>query len=254
MHNKKDIAIQSFGDFLSPKVLFASIVSFTITIGIMIIALIFAFDNLASLQNLIVNFFNEIEINFIEKIQEYQFIEFILKHKIMMIIIHYLFIFGFGILLYYLFFMIYSFIISFFIFIFIGYIHKKYYSDIELKGINIFSIIFFYFKTILITLILFIVLIPSYFIPAINFLIFLPLYYFFHKTIVFDVSSIINNTKEYKKIKNVNWGELKAKTSFCFLISLIPIIGILVYPFYIIFIGHYIFNETKELRFIDSFK
>jgi hypothetical protein len=254
MHNKKDIVIQSFGDFLSPKVLFVSTISFAITVGIITIALFFVFDNLLSLQNLILNLFNEIEINFIEKIQEYQFVEFILKHKIMMLVIHYLFIFGFGILIYYIFFIIYSLIISFFIFIFIGYIHKKYYSDIELKGINIFSILFFYFKTILITLILFILLIPSYFIPAVNFLIFLPLYYFFHKTIVFDVSSIINNTKEYKKIKNVNWVELKAKTSFCFLISLIPIIGVLAYPFYIIFIGHYIFIETKELRFADSFK
>ena len=109
-------------------------------------------------------------------------------------------------------------------------------------------------KTIIVTLILFFVLSPTYFIPALNFLIFLPFYYFFHKTIVFDVSSVINNAKEYKKIKKLNWVELKGKTLFCFLITLIPIIGMLVYPFYVIFIGHYIFNETRELRFVDSFR
>lgn len=72
--------------------------------------------------------------------------------------------------------------------------------------------------------------------------------------LVFDVSSNINTAKEYRKIRKLKWGELKAHTTFCFLLILIPILGVLLYPYYIIYTGHYILHETKTLRYEDDFQ
>jgi len=250
---KQNNMLQAFDDFMSSRVLLLSMFSLFITIGIIFSSLYLVFDNVGELKDLIPTVFSNALQVILQKIEDYAFLSFILEHKILMSTFHYLVYFGLGIVAYYLFFAIYAFVISFFNVRLIKYIQEKYYPHIELKGIGIVPTIFFYVKTITVVLVLFIVLSPSYIIPAINILIFLPIYYFFHKTIVFDVSSVINTSKEYKKIKYVNWAELKTRTGFCFLLTLIPIVGILLYPYYILYLGHYFMEETKELRYSNDF-
>jgi len=256
MHNKQDILKRSIGDFFSPVVLFVNILSFFIAIGLLYIIYLLLIHNSNSLQLFDINIdsITTYENEFIEKINEYPFLKIILEHEIIMFVFHYLFLFGFGVVLYYIFFILFSTLVGFFSFLFVGYVYKKYYPDIELKGMNIFVTVLFYIKTIVITLMLFILLSPMYIIPGLNLFILFPIYYFFHKTVVFDVSSIINNIQEYKQIKKVKWGELKEKTVFCFLLSLIPFLGVIIYPFYIIYISHYIFNETQQLRYAQNFR
>lgn len=238
---------------MSPKVIFISLISFFITVAIIVFSLMLIFENIGGIQDIFPEaskWVNEI----IGDLEQYPLLAFILEHKIMMTIFHYIMYFGLGILAYYIFFAVYAIVISFFATIIVKHIQKKHYHNVKLKGIGLFSTGFFYIKTIIITAILFIVLLPAYFIPVLNILIFLPIYYFFHKTLVFDVSSVINTSSEYKKIKRVNWGELKGYTAFCFLITFIPIVGILAYPYYIIYVGHYLFKETGELRHTDAFR
>jgi hypothetical protein len=245
--------LQAFDDFMSPKILFISLLGIIITLGVVFLVLSIVFEYSGKVTGLLPIVFTSIVQDLFEKIDTYPFLSFILEHKLLMSIFHFLLYLGIGVVIYYMFFTIYAFIISFFNTYFIHYIQKRYYVDVKLKGMNILSSLFFYVKTILITLILFIVLLPTYFIPVANILIFLPIYYFFHKTIIFDVSSVINDSREYKIIKRINWSELKAHTGFCFMLTLVPFFGILLFPYYILYLGHYIMQETKELRYVNDF-
>lgn len=248
----QNILLQSLNDFMSPKVIIISIISFIITVSIILISLFILFDNSGSIKDTIPEVFMWID-EILVSIESYPFLSFILKHELAMILFRYLLYFGFGIVGYYIFFGIYGIVISFFAPMLIRHIQKRHNSTIELKGIGTLSTIFFYIKTIIVTIVLFVALSPAYLIPGLNILIFLPLYYFFHKALVFDVSSVINTSKEYKRIKRANWSELKGYTGLCFLITLVPIIGVLAYPFYIIYVGHFMLKETEELRHTDSF-
>ena len=245
--------LQAFDDFMSPKMLLVSLLSILITISTIFLFLSFVFDYSGEVTKLIPTVFSSMVQDVFEKLETYPFLSFILEHKFLMSMFHFFVYLGAGVVIYYIFFTIYAFIISFFNTFFIQYIQNKYYENVELKGMNILTSVFFYIKAILGTLVLFIVLSPTYLIPAINILIFLPIYYFFHKTLVFDVSSVINNSKEYKQIKRANWGELKARTGFCFMLTLIPLFGILLYPYYVLYLGHYMMQETKELRYVNDF-
>lgn len=238
---------------MSPKVIFISIISFLITIAIILFSATLIFENIGEIKDILPEASKWVD-ELISNLEEYSLLAFLLEHKIMMTVFHYIMYFGLGILAYYIFFGVYSIVISFFATILIRHIQKKHYPDVQLKGIGLLPTGFFYIKTIIITVILFIVLLPTYFIPGLNILIFLPIYYFFHKTLVFDISSVINTSSEYKRIKSVNWGELKGYTGLCFLMTLVPIIGILAYPYYIIYVGHYLLKETGELRHTDTFR
>jgi len=250
---KQNYMFQAFDDFLSAKVLLLSFISLLLTLAIISLSLYLLFDTIGELKYSIPTAFTVVANIILQKIENYPFLAFILEHKIMMTILHFLVYFGLGIMSYYVFFTVYAFVISFFNVVLIRHIQKKYYPNIELRGMCIMHTIIFYVKTMAIFLLLFIVLSPAYIIPAINILIFVPIYYFFHKTIVFDVSSVINTSKEYKKLKRVNWAELKSKTGFCFLLTLVPVVGILLYPYYILYIGHYMMKETEELRYVNDF-
>jgi hypothetical protein len=243
-----ELLIKSFKDFLSPKIIMTSVTSLIITVFIVLFGLYFAFDGFGGLKDEILLVIQSENWLFLEGLKENFIIDFLIKHAIFSFVLNFLFLMGFGLIIYYIFFMIYSFVIGFFSIVIIKDLQSKYYEDIRLDGISIGSSIWFYIKTVLITVVLFILLLPFYFIPILNLVIFLPMYYFFHKTLVFDVSSIINSTQEYQQIKALNWGSLKVKTFVLFLVALVPIVGIILYPFYILFIGHFIFSKTKTIR------
>jgi len=129
-------------------------------------------------------------------------------------------------------------------------IQKRHYPDVEIIGYsNIISALFSVIRWASIMLLMFIVFVPLYFIPIINIIAFnLPLYYFFHKMITFDVASTICNKDEAMKIKFFNETKLRLKTLALYFISLIPFVVFFASVFYIIYLGHTYFIETKKLR------
>jgi len=129
-------------------------------------------------------------------------------------------------------------------------LQKRHYSDVEMIGhSNIFEFLFLLLKWIAVMLILFIVFIPLYFIPLINIIAFnFPLYYFFHKVMTYDVASTICTREESMKIKFFNATTLRLKTLGLYLVSLIPFVVFFASVFYIIYLGHGYFLETKKLR------
>jgi hypothetical protein len=243
-----NLIVQSLRDFFSPKIFMTSVYSLLITLFIAFGSLYFAFDGFSALRDEFFLFIDGESWLFLEGLKENFIIDFLIKHAIFSIILNFLFLLGFGLVIYYIFFMIYSFVIGLFTGVVVSEIKNKYYENTVLNGFGVGATIWFYIKTVLITVGLFLLLVPFYFIPVFNLLIFLPMYYFFHRTLTFDVSSIVNTKEEYEAITAKNWSGLKIRTFICFLIALVPIVGIVLYPFYIIYVSHFVLNETNKIR------
>lgn len=129
-------------------------------------------------------------------------------------------------------------------------LQARHYRDIEMIGYsNIFYSIFLALKWIVIMFLLFILLIPFYFIPFINIIALnIPLYYFFHKMLKFDVSSNICTAEESRQISFFSANKLKIKTLVLYFISLIPFAIFFGAVFYVIYLGHTYFTEVKRIR------
>lgn len=129
-------------------------------------------------------------------------------------------------------------------------LQRRYYNDVEMVGhSNIFEMIISIIKWTAVMIVLFILLVPFYFIPLLNIIAFnLPLYYFFHKMLIFDVSSTLCSSEEEKQIRYFNKNIIRVKTLFLYLLSFIPFVVMFGAVFYVIYIGHTYFIEVRKLR------
>ena len=129
-------------------------------------------------------------------------------------------------------------------------IHKRHYSDVEVHSYsNPLTSLLRVIKYFSIMLILFFFLIPFYFIPILGIVAFnLPLYYFFHKMITFDVASNIVTREEKGLISYKLGNSLRLKTLSLYLISLIPFAIFFGAVLYVIYLGHTYFIEAKKIQ------
>ena len=132
-------------------------------------------------------------------------------------------------------------------------LHKRYYSHLKLHGHgSLLSPLWVMVKSGLVMIVLFIVLIPIYFVPVLNIIAFaLPLYYFFHKLLNFDVSSTILSKEEYKEIYSKEGNNFRLRTLFLYFISMIPFATLFTAVYYIIYLGHAYFIKLDELSKSD---
>ena len=132
----------------------------------------------------------------------------------------------------------------------LGILHKRYYSHLTLHGHgSLLSPLWVMAKSAIVMIILFIVLIPVYFVPVLNVIAFsLPLYYFFHKLLNFDVSSTILSKQEYKEIYKKERNSFRLRTLFLYFISMIPFATLFTAVYYIIYLGHAYFVKLDELK------
>ncbi|WP_294963244.1 EI24 domain-containing protein [Sulfurimonas sp.] len=129
-------------------------------------------------------------------------------------------------------------------------LQRRHYSDVEMIGYsNIITGILSVVKWAAIMILLFILLIPFYFIPLVNIIAFnLPLYYFFHKMISFDISSNICTKEENKQIHYFSANKIRLKTLALYLVSLVPFAIFFGAIYYVIYLGHTYFIEVREIR------
>lgn len=129
-------------------------------------------------------------------------------------------------------------------------LQQRHYQDVAMIGFsNFFVAILLAIKWFVIMLLLYIILIPLYFIPIIDIVAFnFPLYFFFHKMLIFDVSSTICTKEEANTIKYRYGNTLRLKTLALYLISLIPFMIFFASVFYVIYLGHSYFLEVREMR------
>ncbi len=129
-------------------------------------------------------------------------------------------------------------------------IKKRHYPELEFRGYgSLTSTLFVSIKSILIMFLLFIVLIPFYFIPFINIIAFnIPLFYLFHKLLNFDVVSTIMTKEEFYYLKAKNSSAFRLRTFLLYLVSMIPFIALFSTVFYIVYLGHGYMSKLEELR------
>lgn len=129
-------------------------------------------------------------------------------------------------------------------------LQKRDYMDVEMIGhSNILYAILSALKWTATMLFLFILFIPFYFIPLINIVaINVPLYYFFHKMLTFDISSNICTKEEDKKIKFFSSNKIVMKTAALYILSLIPFAIFFGAIFFVIYLGHTYFLEIRKIR------
>lgn len=145
-------------------------------------------------------------------------------------------------------------IVGFFTPLVINKLKQRHYPSLEIKGHgSILGILWYAIKAFLIMVLLYIVLIPLYFIPFINILAFnLPAYYFFHKMLVFDVGSTINTKLEYLQIKAMVGNQIRIRTLLMYIVTMIPLVGIFFPLFFVIYLAHIFMSESTELRMVQS--
>jgi hypothetical protein len=133
-------------------------------------------------------------------------------------------------------------------------LHKRYYSHLTLHGHgSLLAPLWVLLKSALMMILLFIVLIPVYFVPVLNIIAFaLPLYYFFHKLLNFDVSSTILSKEEYKIIYQKEGSNFRLRTLFLYFISMIPFATLFTAVYYIIYLGHAYFIKLDEISKLEE--
>lgn len=141
-------------------------------------------------------------------------------------------------------------IIGFFTPMIIKILNKRNYPEIHLHGHgSLISPIYIALKSTIVMILLFIVLIPFYFIPIVNLIAFnLPVYYFFHKLLNFDVASTMLSNAEYKHIYKKNKNKVRFRTLILYFISMVPFITLFSTVFYIIYLANGYFEELKFLN------
>jgi len=132
-------------------------------------------------------------------------------------------------------------------------VHKKHYSHLSLHGFGtLLSPLWVLFKSLLMMMLLFILFIPLYFVPLINIIAFsLPLYYFFHKLLNYDVSSTILSEDEFKVIYKKEANTVRLRTLLLYFVSMIPFITLFTAVFYIIYLGNGYFVKLEEMYKLD---
>jgi hypothetical protein len=143
-------------------------------------------------------------------------------------------------------------IVGFFTPLVVKKLKSRHYPPFVIKGHgSVLYIIWYALKSFLIMILLYILLIPLYFIPILNIIAFnIPAFYFFHKMLVFDVGSTINTKEEYMRINAIVGNQILLRTFLMYLLTMIPFIGIFFPLLFVIYLSHIFMNESIELRMI----
>ena len=241
---KTNIFTLALGDTFSPRVLLVSLLSFVLTIIVFIGAIWLLFGGVGALSAWIAQSLQSYE-GSVEQSWFLSMISLIFITKTIMAIV---FFFTSAMVVYYLFLMVYSVIVGLFAGYFIKEIGSLYYPSVAFRGMGLISYVWIVLKTLLWTMLMFLILSPLVFIPLLNFALLVPVFYLFHKLLVLDVASMINSSEEYKELKRANAGQMRGISLVCFALTIIPFLGVVIYPYYVIVMSHFLFRKTEGLR------
>lgn len=256
--SEKDILLQSIKDFLTPKMLKYALLPFIISLVVMYILFFiiagYGVEHLGTIdmqssQTTIQNGIPHTE-SFSAQLEGSSIMKFLMSYTITSwLATFFIYAIG-GFLTIYLSIFVAVLIIGFLTPLILRELQIRHYKDVEMKGHGgVFYSVFLLLKSILIMLLLFILFIPFYLIPLVNIVAFnIPLYYFFHKMLTFDISSNICTKDEDKQISYFNANNLRVKTLALYLLSLVPFAIFFGAVFFVVYIGHTYFLETKKIR------
>lgn len=234
----------ALGDIFSPRVLLVSLFSLCVTLLFFTVLIWAAFGGIGALSLWITQWLQSME-GGLEQSWLFQLVSLFVITKT---IIGILLFFTSAFVVYYLFLMVYSIVVGLFSSYFINEIGRIYYPDVAFRGMPLLSYLAILGKTLLITALLFLVLSPVAFVPLLNMILLIPVFYMFHKLLVLDVSSMLHSKEEYMRLKQYHSGKMRVTSLLCFGLTLVPLFGVILYPYYVIVMSHLLMQKTRELR------
>lgn len=146
------------------------------------------------------------------------------------------------------------FIVGFFTPLVVKKLKSRHYPPFEIKGHgSLLYVTWYAVKSFLVMILLYLVLIPFYFIPLLNIIAFnIPAFYFFHKMLVFDVGSTLNTKEEFMRIKATVGNQILLRTFLMYLLTMVPFVGVFFPLLFVIYLAHIFMNETIELRMVTE--
>lgn len=258
MNQEISVFSQSIKDFFTPKMLKYALLPFIVTLVLMYVLFFVlagaGIEHLGSLdvetsQTTIENGVPHTE-TLSAKLEGLAIVEFLMSYAITSwIVTFFLYAVG-GFLTLYLSIFVALLVIGFLTPFVLKELHKRHYGDVEMIGFsNIFEALFLAIKWAAIMLLLFVLLIPLYLIPLVNIIALnFPLYYFFHKMMLYDVGSTISSREEFGYLKYTKANSFRLKTLALYLVSLVPFVIFFGAIFFVIYLGHSYFLEVKKVR------
>lgn len=251
-----DILKKSLRDFFTPYMLKVALIPLLITMFVLFLLFFTtASFTFSSLQDLALASQNESGVVVSENAPFYEvwfiyFLVFLFKYSITSWIAGFLFVTVGTIFVFHLSLILTLIIIGFLTPLIVKYLHKKDYSNLTLNPFGTLSnALFNFLKAFFMMILLYILLVPLYFIPLINIVAFyLPLYYFFHKMLNFDVASTILSKDEFDKIYKTDSFAFRFRTLGLYFLSTIPFITLFVAVFFVIYLSHAYFIKLEELK------
>lgn len=234
----------SLKDTLSPSVLWISLFSFIATMAFFAGLVWFVFGGVEALS---LEFTQWIQ-GFEGRVEENWFFSFLSLIVVAKTLIMAFFFLSSAMVVYYLFLMVYSVFVGFFAGYFIKEVATRYYPRVHFSGFSLPAYLWMLVKVILVTLVLFVLFSPLLFIPVLNVMLLIPVYYMFHKLLVLEVAASVYSKSEYLQLQKRIGGQSRALSAVCFALTLIPIIGVIIYPYYVIVMSHYLLGKADEVR------
>jgi len=129
-------------------------------------------------------------------------------------------------------------------------VHRRHYSHLPLDHHgSILGMLLATTKHVLIMALLFLVLVPFFFVPMLNLVAFnLPFYYLFHKLYLLDVSSETTTKERFKLVMAYHGGSMRMTTLTLYVLSLIPFAAYFTPVFNVIVLTHTMFRKTVEVE------
>ncbi len=121
-------------------------------------------------------------------------------------------------------------------------LHVKYYKHLPAKSMETKKVLLMMASIVLKFVLVFIICLPFVFIP---FVINIPFFYLFYKFLIVDIGSNIMLKDDLKRFEKENFSSIVMASLAFFCLSLIPILGIFMQLFFVIYFTHFFFlNNT----------
>jgi len=126
-------------------------------------------------------------------------------------------------------------------------IRDEYYPKYITSEIGFTKVLWMYLKTATIFIFLIFVTIPLLIVPGVNLFIFnIPFYYLFHNILLIDVGSNIESYERFKELTKKEKKSFVTVTLICYILSLIPILGLFLQVFFVIYLTHFFFEKSIQ--------
>ncbi|MBN2894681.1 MAG: EI24 domain-containing protein [Campylobacterales bacterium] len=127
-------------------------------------------------------------------------------------------------------------------------VRRRHYPQEQTHGFgSVGSVLWHFIVTFGVMILLFLLLLPLYFIPLLGLLVIhLPFYYLFHRLLNYDVASTICSKEEFALRMRTQGATIRVHTLWMYLTTLIPFGALFAMLFYVLFLAHFYFRARLQ--------